>query len=142
MSNKQPTIFAKKVVEISFVAVLLIGIATGVVLVSREQDITGRAGLNVKDIKPPMVAVFNPENGATLDMNSTYTVSAQAEDDSEIVKTISLYIQDELLHTCEGNFCQAQFHSSSYEPGTYEISAEATDTEGNVGSDTIQVTIQ
>jgi len=97
-------------------------------------DIKGKPSGVGKD-KKPTVTITNPGDGATVSGTVTITVTVRDKEDGSI--TPDIYI--------DGNYVATAFSydwdTTAVADGSHTITAEATDSAGNTGSDTVTVTV-
>lgn len=128
---KEGSILAKRVVEISFVVVLMIGLVTGVALVQRQQSLTGSAGFSLSDSKPPNIEIVLPEEGYVARIgDAPISITINAADESTI-DSIVINLDGKELKSCSGNFCQTEVDPSELSTGSHAISVTASDLSGN-----------
>ncbi len=83
----------------------------------------------------PSVDITAPSNGATVSGTVTITVTASDPEDGTL--TPKIYIDGNLVATANSY----EWDTTTVEDGTHTIRAEATDSDGATGSDTISVTV-
>jgi hypothetical protein len=84
---------------------------------------------------PPVVTITNPGNGDTVSGTVIITVTATDAEDGSL--TADIYIDDAFIETANSY----EWDTTSYSDGSHSISAEATDSGGLTGSDSISVTV-
>ncbi len=89
---------------------------------------------------PPLVAITNPYDGATLPLGNPITITAQASDSDGNVNNVTISVNGTNLSTSnEGNIYSATWNPSN--TGMYTISVTATDDDNQTTSRSISVTI-
>jgi len=112
------------------------------VFTEKGVQITYSVGFDVKGKPPgvgrdkaPTVTITNPEDGATVSGTVTITVTVDDKEDGSI--TPDIYI--------DGNYVATAFSydwdTTTVSDGSHTIMAEATDSAGNTGSDSVTVTV-
>jgi len=104
-----------------------------------------------KDTSPPTVAITSPFSGSNISKstNTNFVVQAQVEDDDEIdIVNIKSSTSSEILGSSETTQMlimpptyQIYAYPAVCQIGTQYIIVEAIDKAGNIGADSIQVTI-
>jgi len=84
---------------------------------------------------PPLVTITNPSDDATVSGTVTVTVDANDVEDGQIIPDI--YIDGSYITSANSYYWDTTLESD----GSHTIYAEATDTGGLTGSDTITVTV-
>ncbi len=113
--------------------------ATDLAQNSAEDEITFTVN-NVADTTPPSVTITNPTAGSTLTSGTQLTLTVAIEDDGDI-ESVQWRIGSQNL----GSPVTSSPYSRTWTPsgtGQQTITARATDAAGNVGEDSITVTLQ
>ncbi|MCD6481508.1 MAG: caspase family protein [Thermoplasmata archaeon] len=112
------------------------------VLTEKGMRISFSAGFDIKGKPPgvgrdkaPTVTITNPEDGATVSGTVTITVTVDDKEDGSI--TPDIYIDGDYVATA----FSYDWDTTTVADGSHTIRAEATDSAGNTGSDTITVTV-
>jgi subtilisin family serine protease len=87
------------------------------------------------DVTPPVVAITNPGNGATVSGNVSISVNAS---DNVAVSSVSLYVDGQLKASGNGSLSY-NWNSRKASNGSHTVQAVARDAAGNSNSQTIQV---
>lgn len=94
------------------------------------------------DTVVPTVTITNPTNGALLRSSSTVNITATASDDYFVAER-EIFIDETSVVRCGQTVpnCTYDWRLSSTAPGTHSIRYTGTDLAGNVGAQTITVTV-
>jgi len=87
----------------------------------------------------PTVSITNPSNGATV--SSTVNVTADASDDNGVTQ-VEFFVDGNSIGVDTTAPYQATWDTTAYIDGSHSVSATATDTIGQTGSNAVGVTVQ
>jgi hypothetical protein len=89
---------------------------------------------------PPSAAITNPADGATL--SGTVNITADASDDNGVTQ-VEFFVDGSSIGVDNdgGNGWSASWNTTTYGNGAHSVTATATDTIGQTGSDTNNVTV-
>jgi chitinase len=114
-------------------------------LSAKAYDAAGNVGQSdavpvnvINDVTPPVVAVTQPANNATV--GGTVTVNASASDNTAVTR-VEFYQNQALL--CAGNLppYSCSWNTAEIGNGSYTLSAKAYDASGNLGQSSITVLV-
>jgi hypothetical protein len=87
----------------------------------------------------PTVTITNPSNGATV--SSSVNLTANASDDNGVTQ-VEFFVDNVSMGVDTAAPFEAAWDTTAYSDGTHTVSAVATDTIGQTGSDSVSVTVQ
>jgi hypothetical protein len=88
---------------------------------------------------PPSVAITSPANGATV--SGTIAVTANASDDIGVTQ-VEFFVDGGSIGVDTSAPYSASWNTAGYSDGSHVVSAVATDTIGQTGSNSVNVTVQ
>ena len=103
---------------------------------------TDSVGVTVQNTtvdNPPTVTITNPANGATV--SGSVSVTANATDDNG-VNQVEFFVDGSSIGVDTSAPYSASWDTTAYGDGGHTVSAVATDTIGQTGSDSVGVTVQ
>ncbi|AMK77923.1 peptidase S8 [Methylomonas methanica] len=111
------------------------GSSTAVTVSVQNQSVTATTGN--ADVIAPMVNISNPVNGSKV--SGLVAVSVSAKDNVAVAK-VQIYIDAKLVASTTGNSLSYNWNAKKALAGSHTIKSIATDTSGNTGTVSIQVT--
>lgn len=115
------------------------GSSTAVTVSIQNQNSTGGTTGNTaaSDVIAPMVNISNPVNGSKV--SGLVAVSVSAKDNVAVAK-VQIYIDAKLVASTTSNSLSYNWNAKKALAGSHSIKSIATDTSGNTGAVSIQVT--
>lgn len=91
------------------------------------------------DITPPTVNITNPANGSTVRKSSTVDITASASDNAAVAR-VEFYVAGSLRCLDAAAPYSCSWNVPKQPRITYTITAKAYDSNGNIGSNSVNVT--
>lgn len=97
----------------------------------------------IGDTTPPIVTILSPYESSSIS-EDTVKIEVSATDEESKIKEVKFYIDSKFLDTDstgDDNIYSVIWVTTYFESGSHKIIAEAEDEAGNIGGDTIGITL-